>query len=692
MNNVIGRISSAAPVALNSGAVGGSNLAYQARFDSSNWTGQLLAYPINTSTGVIGTAPTWDAGLVLAGQHFDSGRQIITYKPSNRTGVPFRLASLDASQSTALNFNPITAAADVPSQAQARLNYLRGDASNESSTPPALIYRPRLRMCGALPCPAGTNTGVLGDIINSPPLYIGAPPFDYPASFGPVSYPAFRDLPANRNRTPMIYVGANDGMLHAFDAATGNEKFAYVPSKVYGNLSRLAHTPYAHKAFADGGSMAGDVILGGVWRTILVSNLRKGGQGVFALDITDPSTFTTAETNANNLLLWEFTDTNDADLGYTYGDPSIVRMHNGKWAAIFGNGYNNSEADGAASTTGRAVLYILVLEDYTKAGGWILGTNFFKLTTGVGSVATPNGLASPAAVDNDGDNIVDQIYAGDLQGNMWRFDVTSSSANTWTLPASRNLVFAAGTSQPITVRPQVRQHPDGYPGNMVHFGTGKYIENSDASIVGATTQTFYGIWDESGLANPTRTNLLEQRVTSTTTITGVDGVTRSFRVTTDNPIVWRAGTPVPSPSYIGWYMDLPTPGERQVTNPVLSGSRIIFITTIPSDDPCSVGGNSWLMELKASSGQRLGATPFDTNGDGIFNSLDLLSGTPASGQSITGIGQGPVIRAGGNPATCTGPRCREQKLIGSSDGTIKTPLENPDTCSYCRAGWRELTK
>ena len=682
VNNVLGRISSAAPVALNSGAVGGSNLAYQARFDSSNWTGQLLAYPINTSTGDISATPAWDAALQLTGQHFDSGRQIITYKPSTRDGVPFRLGSLDPSQSTALNYNPITAAYDAPSQAQARLNYLRGDASNEGA---GNNYRARIRMCGALACPAGTNTGVLGDIINSAPLYIGAPPFDYPASFETASYPDFRDLPANKNRTPMIYVGANDGMLHAFDAGTGLEKFAYVPSKVYSNLSRLAHTPYTHKAFADGSSMAGDVILGGVWRTILVSTLRKGGQGVFALDITNPSNFATAETNANNLLLWEFTDANDADLGYTYSEPSIVRMHNGKWAAVFGNGYNNSEADGAASTTGRAALYILVLDDYSKATGWVLGTNYFKLTTGVGSVATPNGLASPAAVDNDGDNIVDQIYAGDLQGNMWRFDVSSSSASNWDASANRKLVYAAGSSKPITVRPQVRRHPDGQPGNMVHFGTGKYLENSDASTVGATTQTFYGIWDESGVANPTSANLLQQTVTSTSTVNGVD-----YRVTTNNPIVWRAGTPVPSPSYIGWYMDLPTTGERQVTNPVLSGNRIIFITTIPSNDPCSVGGDSWLMELKASSGQRLGITPFDVNGDGNFSAMDLVGGATTSGQKIQGIGQGPVIRAGGNPATCTGARCREQKVIGSSDGSIKTPIENPESCSYCRAGWRHI--
>ena len=129
-----------------------------------------------------------------------------------------------------------------------------------------------------------------------------------------------------------------------------------------------------------------------------------------------------------------------------------------------------------------------------------------------------------------------------------------------------------------------------------------------------------------------------------------------------------------------------------MTNPVLSGSRIIFITTIPLDDPCVGGGDSWLMELKASSGQRLGITPFDINADNTFTTLDLISGSTVSGKKLGGIGQGPVIRSGGNPATCTGARCREQKLIGSSDGTIKTPVENPDSCSYCRAGWRDITR
>lgn len=678
VNNVADRISSSSSVALNSGSLTGSNFAYQARFDSSNWTGQLLAYPISASTGVLSTTASWDAAVLLNGQHYDTGRQIITYKPSTRAGIPFRTGSLDTSQSTALNYNPITATTDT--QGSARLNYLRGDASNEGT---GNNYRVRNRLCGLVACPPGTNTGVLGDIINSGPLYVGPPPFDYPTSLETPSYPAFRDLAANKNRTPIIYAGANDGMLHGFNASTGLEMFAYVPDKVYNNLSRLAHTPYTHKYFVDGGTMAGDVVIGGVWRSILVGTLRKGGQGIFAIDITDPSSFT--EANASNLVLWEFTDANDADLGYTYSEPSIVRMHNGKWAVIFGNGYNNSEADGMASTTGRAVLYILVVSDYTSAGGWILGTNYFKLTTGVGSVTTPNGLASPAAVDNDGDYIVDQIYAGDLQGNMWRFDVTSSTASTWDNPGNRKLVYAAGSQQPITVRPRIRKHPAGQPGNMVYFGTGKYLETSDSSIVGATTQTFYGVWDESGVANPVKTNLLEQTVLGSSTA--------QFRVTSNNPMIWRAGSPVPSPSYIGWYLDLPTTGERQVTNPILRGGRIIFTTVIPSDDPCSVGGDGWLMELNASSGGRLDNTPFDVNNDGVFSGLDLIGGLPASGQKLTGIPSSPTIQTGGNPAVspaCTTARCREQKLISGSSGGIASPIENPDTCSYCRASWRQI--
>jgi type IV pilus assembly protein PilY1 len=712
LNSITADTGSSAAVAVNAGTISSNSSVYQAKFESGFWLGSLLSYPIQTS-GTVSTTHDWDAGQKLAEQEFDTGRTIFTFKPSGNVGIPFVWPSnpaspsateMDTTQSAWLNYNPVTATADVPSQGEARLDYLRGDGSNEGAL--GLGYRARSRICSydaqqkpvycAVPA-AGATTGVLGDTINSAPLYVGRSPFSYTDN----SYATYRTSTASR--TPMVYVGANDGMLHGIEAATGVEKFAYVPSSVYRNLSRLTAANYAHRFFVDGDPIAGDVRIAtnvtgsnpGGWTTILVSTLRKGGQGVFALDISDPSTFTQTPTNAANTVLWEFTDTNDRDLGYTYSQVQIVRMANDKWAAIFGNGYNNTDADGNASLTGNAVLYILYIED--GVDGWAAG-DWVKIDTGVGITVTnttPNGLATPTATDVDRDGKVDFIYGGDLRGNMWRFDVRSNNDSQWTMVANHKVVFTAkdsgGIAQPITARPTIGLHPASLAGYMVYFGTGKYMETTDATSAGSTTQTFYGVWDDinglSGITPPsTRAGLLQQTVVGTPIINGSD-----YRIISDNAMVWRAGSPAPSPSYVGWYLDLPTLGERQVTNPVLRGSRAIFTTVIPSNDPCTNGGEGWLMELDIANGGRLDETPFDTNGDMIFDNNDKTSfgtGTVATGGTRfkTGIPSAPVILNGGTGGACLGGEC---KFISSSDGIINSVNENPDEGGNVRESWRQ---
>lgn len=702
VKNVKDRISSASAVALNGSTISGNSYVYQTRFNSADWSGQLLAYKIDPTTGGLSGTPSWDSGVQLNTQNYSSGRTILTTKPSTNLGIPLRWPSnpaspsateLDTSQSTWLNYNSNTASYDT--LGSARLDYLRGDASNENA---GYLFRPRTRLCGGIACPAGTNTGVLGDTIDSAPLYVAAPPYVYPDTFEAAPYSAFQSTWANR--TPVVYVGANDGMLHAFNANTGLELMAYVPSPVYPNLSALSGQPYSHNYYVDGDPVASDVFINGAWRTILVGTLRHGGQGIYALDVTDPSNFT--ETNAPSVVKWEFTDRHDADLGDTFSTPVIAKLHNGKWAVIIGNGYNNSQTstgtttDTAVSTTGHAVLYILFI-DQNGTGGWSLNSSYYKIDTGVGTTTTPNGLASPAVIDYDGDNVADYVYAGDLQGNMWRFDLTSSTPSNWTAAANRKIIYTAKDSasnpQPITSRPVVSRHPSGLPGFMVYFGTGKYLETSDASIAGAKTQTFYGIWDNSGASNPTRTDLLQQTVISTQTVSGI-----SYRVLSNNTMVWRAGTPPPSPSYIGWYLDLPTTGERVTNTPMLRSGAAIFTTVIPSSDPCSIGGSGWLMEINAANGGQLSNSPFDVNGDGTFSDSDLLtvssgSGSiqaPAGGQLFTGIPAAPTVLIGGNPNVGGGQACggKECKYINSSSGQIQTTLENA-SCTYCRAGWSQ---
>jgi len=496
------RVGSAASVALNSASLNTETTLYQARFDTSDWSGQLLAFPINSDGSIAALA--WDAGSVLNTQDWDTGRTIVTYNSTTNQGAAFRWNAIDAGAQAALDDDPTTGLVDNDGEGAARLDYLRGDTSNVSG---GNGYR--------------TRSSKLGDLVHSSPFFVGAPAFPYPDSLETAPYSAFRA--SLKNREHMVYVGANDGMLHGFDANTGAEKLAYVPRLVYANLSRLTDPGYTHRFYVDGAPTVGDAVVNGGWKSVLVGGLRGGGQGVYALDVSDPANFN--ETNADNLVLWEFDDSNDPDIGYVYGQISIVRMANGQWAAIFGNGYNNSEADGNASSTGHAALFILFIEQGVD-GTWTPTSDYIKIDTGVGSTATPNGLATPAPVDINGDSVVDFVYAGDLQGNLWKFDLRGTNTAAWgvayqtggtPLPLFTACTASPCTSsnrQPITVRPEITRHPAGEKGFMVYFGTGKYIETGDNATSGEPTQTFYGIWDkdEATLTQFDRSHLLEQRI------------------------------------------------------------------------------------------------------------------------------------------------------------------------------------
>ncbi|MGH8625152.1 MAG: pilus assembly protein [Gammaproteobacteria bacterium] len=721
LSTIVDRNSSAASVALNSGSITSDSHLYQAKFNTSNWSGQLLSIPINTN-GTIplkadGTADEdWDAAVELDAQNPDS-RRIVTYKSSaagtGSPGIPFRWpadplvpgpSELDPSQVSALNTNPATGSPDLPTPlGSERLDYLRGKAVSG--------FR--------------TRTSRLGDSVYSSPAYVGEPQARYEnwRAGDPETgtYSAFESSKAGR--APMVYVGANDGMLHGFDAGDGSERFAYVPASVFKNLNKLTSPTYNHRFYVDGSPIVGDAFFGGSWHTVLVGGLRGGGQGIYALDITDPPKTSPPDTEAGIAakVLWEFTDADDpitstkiegdVDLGYTYSDPNIVRMHNGKWAAVFGSGYNNTESDGATttSTTGNAVLYIVDIAD---------GSLMAKLDTKEGSAqdptgsSRPNGLATAAPIDANGDYIVDYIYAGDLFGNLWKFDVTSSNDNDWKVAygsTTPDPLFTAcfGTScttgatsnyQPITTRPQVGRHPTEPLGFMVYFGTGKYFESGDATPTGQTTQSFYGIWDQnpSAAAPFGRSKLQEQKILKEVPQT-FGGASYELRVTEKNPVDYAGGK-------LGWYMDLFNQeggntnnfGEKQVTDSILRNDRIIFTTLIPSVDPCDFGGTGWLMELDAGTGGQLSFSPFDLNLDGLFDQYDYvdvdLDGdgvkekVPASGKkSKEGIIAQPGVVAG------TGKDDdKEYKFSSGSTGNIERTVENAGPGYAGRTSWREL--
>jgi type IV pilus assembly protein PilY1 len=660
------RQSSASSVALNTGTISSNSLVYQAKFNSEDWSGQLLAYSINAD-GTLSASETWDAGDLIPAP---ASRDIFTFNGTD--GLPF------------LDFNALSASQKAQLGSQQVLNYLRGDDSNELANGGSFRNR---------------NT-LLGDIIHSSPAYVGMPLQRYPdiweaaAAENAKPYSTFRS--DNLNRQPVIYVGANDGMLHAFNAETGVELFSYIPESVYQNLSDLTVSGYNHEYFVDGTPTIVDAFINDEWRTILVSGLGAGGQGIFALDVTDPENFDEDD------VLWEFTDTDNADLGFTFGQPSIARMQDGSWAAIFSGGYNNTadnagDGNTADSSSGDAKLFIVDLAD-----GTLLTTSPLNTERGISEDPTgqnrPNGLATPAVVDIDGDAVADLIYAGDLFGNMWKINVSSPTPTNWDFAmkasgvpqplfeACASLTCSNLNRQPITTQPQIINHPTGN-GYLVLFGTGKYFEVGDNSAVNQTTQSFYGIWDKNENIS-SRSELLQQSITDEVTQSGFE-----LRVTTENTIDWS--------THKGWYLDLIDPdtgtnvGERQVSEAIVRNGRVIFTTLLPSEDPCGDGGTSWLMELDATSGSRLTYSPFDLNADKAFTVTDYVNVgdidndgnddyVPASGKkSKVGINNTPGILNDGGGQT-------EFKYSSGSSGEIEITTENPGPGSQGRQSWRQL--
>lgn len=643
LNTILGRVASAASVATNSTRLDTNTLIYQARFDSKDWTGQLLAYDIRPN-GQVGDI-IWDAASLIPAH---GSRDIFTWDDAAGDGVEFLWGNLNATQQAALN---VDMTGTVDNLGADRVAFVRGDQSVEGNNGGTFRNRDR----------------VLGDIVNSDPAYVGTDDYGYRILDGDEgsSYSTFRASSAYRNRTKMLYVGANDGMLHAFDAETGVEKFAFVPNEVIPALNQLTDPDYNHRYFVDGAPRAGDAYLNGTWKTVLLGSTGAGGRSVFALDVTNPDSFDETD------VMWEFTH---EELGYTIGQPTIARVKAGeRWVGIFGNGYD--------SLSLRAQLFIVDLED---------GSLIEAIDTEVGDTTTPNGLATPVPVDMDGDRVTDYVYAGDLQGNLWKFDLTGNNSNSWGVaykqgPAPKPLYQACadvGCTQPrpITVRPTVGRHPDG--GVMVYFGTGKYFEDGD-NIVNASTEVdaFYGIRDN-GSRVSSRNNLVEQTILLEATAAAAN-TQFDIRAMSNNPVDYASKS--------GWFIDLVSPvngieGERVISQAVLRNGRIIFTSVIPSQDECDFGGRSWLMELDAVTGGRLGYSVFDANGDGIIDDKDFVtlpdgSKVPVSGRGMDGIGKTPGIISAGEV---------EYKYTSTSDGNIVVTDEAGGGSAYGRQSWRQL--
>ena len=578
LNNMTARVSSAAAVTTNTSRLNTGAQIYQAKFNSADWSGQLLAFNLE-SDGSLGVLQ-WEASEQLPA-HAD--RSIFTH--NGTSGLAFTAAnfsSLSTEQQAALDKN-LSGVSD--GQGMVRIGWLRGDKNGEISQGGSFRNR---------------NNGVLGDIVNSDLLYIKSLDFSYdslpPATPGQTSYHSYRQ--SNSSRTPMVYTGANDGMLHAFNAETGRELFAYVPAAVYAGLNRLTASGYAHRYFVDGNAYAGDAYIGATpaWKTVLLGTLGGGGKSVFALDITDPVNF-----SASNVL-WEFTD---ADLGFVHGQAKIARLNDGSWAAIIGNGYNGN--------SDRAYLFIVDLQT---------GALIKKIPT---STSTNNGLSTPALVDTNGDKIIDIVYAGDLRGNIWKFDLSQPDSAQWSVAYINKPLFTARNAsnqvQPVTSPLEVGYHKQG--GYIIFFGTGQFVADSDKTD--KKIQSLYGIWDKGSAITETNRSVLQQQ-----TITAETVIPPFERTVSSHSVDWETKR--------GWYIDLLQPpeetkqGERSVIMPMLNFGRVIFTTLIPSIDPCEAGGRNWLMLLNAENGGMMSPPQFDTNHDGKLDSGDrVIAGVSSDG-------------------------------------------------------------
>ena len=615
-------------IVANSSKLQAGAMLYRAGYDNADWSGSLQASQFGSSGG---TAVVWSATPLLdarvAGTGFDNNRIILSHNGTR--GVAFRWGNINPAQQAALQGAVITPGLNTTA-GQNVLNYLRGDRSKETSTPPDRRIRRH----------------VLGDIVGSAVWYTGQPNDGFLGN----GYAQFTSSKSSRKK--MLYVGANDGMLHGFNADDGQEVFSYVPKGVYGSasaplLKNYTDPGYQHRYFVDGSPFVGDVNLGNAtnWKSLLVGTLGAGGKGYFILDVTDPGNV--SESAASNTVLMDVTDGSDADIGYEFQQPTVggtsgrakqfVRLNNNRPAVILGNGYN--------STNEKAVLLIQYLDGARE---------LLKIYAPPVQVAGGgNGLSAPQIVDRDGDGKVDLIYAGDLQGHLWKFDLSSTDPTKWKATSGKAIgnttddlpLFQTDTNQPITSAPVVVAHPRG--GFMVVFGTGRMFVSGDSATT--TTQTLYGIWDDSNGTVP-KSSLVGRGVTALKTING----------TTYRQI------PKGTPGYggadgkRGWFLDLPDSRERVVlTGEALNGGVGSFTTLIPgsaSDSGSCISGapdSGWAMVLDLFGGGAIGTDVFST-GD--------VAGPQFAGFKLEGVSRVISLRKGpaGDDTVCdTNGNCKD---------------------------------
>lgn len=616
---------------------------YQTSFNGNDspyqdWTGNIVERSLSATTGTPVGGTIWSAQTLLDAQ---STRLIATWNPTaNGTGdgVPFQWANINAAQQTLLQ------PADV--LGSSRLSYLRGSTALEKRN--GGTFRNR--------------SHILGDIVESKPAYVG-PPANIPLLFSSTSYATF--FLANASRQAMLYAGANDGMLHAFNASTGAEQFAFIPNGVFSNLYNLTSPLYNqnHLFFVNGSPISGDVqFADGSWHTILVGGEDGGGKSIYALDVTTPSTLSSENAVANSAL-WEFTDT---DMGLSYSQPQIGQISttsstNLSFAVFFGNGYNSS--------TNKTILYALNPE----TGQTLTKIDLCAAVPTGCSNLLPQGLSSVALAQSDGlqGQPITQVYAGDLQGNLWAVDVSDTNPASWQVRLLFQAKDAGGTRQPITTTPLITLNPSypRLPGLFVMFGTGQFLTQSDLSST--QTQSVYGVWDRpTPVTTLARANLQAQTLTLVTTATS--GLPQSILTDTSLAVNWGTN--------YGWYTDLPVPGQRIITTPLLINGSFIATLNTPPSTPCGTA-SAMLLDINYKTGGAFTTPQLDINASGTVTSSDVYTTLNPVGIGLTGGYASAPVNVGVNSSNYA------TQLITMSTGQ-QVSIINPNNASRQTAWWQ----
>ncbi len=616
----------ATPASTSGNLTSAKNYLYMASFDPAFWSGDVVKNYIKTDGNVV--IQGGDTERLSAADRLDktgaSQRNIYVGKSSNTQSIAATIFFWDqiepALKNALNNVSSTNAAGD--GRGEDRLNFLRGDRSKEG-----IGFRKR--------------SSRLGDIINSGVVFSGVPASNIPDA----DYSSF--VAANASRVNAVFVGANDGMLHAFNADTMDELFAYIPSWLGGKLNTLTDVNYnsgLHTSYVDATPTVGDAKIGAGWKTVLISGTGGGGRGVFALDVTQPDSF-----NASNVL-WEFSNRDDADLGNVVGAIKIMKVRTNpaaagnpiyKWFAVVPSGVNNYVNDGYQSATGKPALFFL---DLSKDAGsaWSLGTNYLKISFPFISTTA----SGTALIDSNGqltgktratgvlnftgtaapDGAVRFLYVPDLHGQLWKIDMalanfSSSNAVDWNLAKTsvynKNAgnpipMFIAQTNegkyQPISMSPTVAYGPSG--SYIVAFGTGKYLEAKDNAINGVTLmQSFYALYDVNDQTSFEGTIVGRKKIQpSSVNNSGVTTLPFVWTKPGEKSLSISSGNPVSGAKKAGWYMDYPNSGsimgERQVSNAVLFGKNIVFNSIMPpsaSTSACS-GGSSYTYTASIATG------------------------------------------------------------------------------------------